>query len=103
MFLVCHNLWATEILAYARSKYVGRSDTNPSVRLYRHTLPDGRIFIEFVQGQANVKSGLLIFVAFKDKDDKKSRSPNPSESFDESRQEMKVIEYRFQNNRSNAE
>ena len=56
MFLVCHNLWATEILAYARSKYVGRSDTNPSVRLYRHTLPDGRIFIEFVQGQTNVKS-----------------------------------------------
>ena len=69
MFLVCHNLWATEILAYARSKYVGRSDTNPSVRLYRHTLPDGRIFIEFVQGQVSVKSGLLIFVAFKDKDD----------------------------------
>ena len=69
MFLVCHNLWATEILASARSKYVSRSDTNPSVRLYRHTQSDGRIFIEFVQGQANVKSGLLIFVAFKDKDD----------------------------------
>ena len=68
MFLVCHNWWATDILVSAttRSKQIGRSDTNPSVRLFTHILPDGRVFTEFVQGQVNEKSGLLIFVAFKD-------------------------------------
>lgn len=65
--LVSHNGWATDILATARSKETGYSETSPRVRLFRHKLPDGRVFTEFVQGQANVKSGVLVFVAFKDK------------------------------------
>lgn len=64
--LAGHNLWATEILATARSKQVAVSDTNPRVRLFRHKLPDGRIFTEFVQGQVNEKSGVIVFLAFKD-------------------------------------
>ncbi|OGM96450.1 MAG: hypothetical protein A3B86_03275 [Candidatus Yanofskybacteria bacterium RIFCSPHIGHO2_02_FULL_38_22b] len=65
--LVCHNGWATDILLLSgiRSKLIGRSEDS-FARLYRHKLPDGRVFTEFVQGRANVKSGLLIFVAFKD-------------------------------------
>ncbi len=64
--LVSHNMWATHILAIARSKEIGYSGSNPRVRLFRHKLPDGRVFTEFVQGQVNEKSGLLIFMAFKD-------------------------------------
>ena len=67
MFLVCHNFWATEILASAKKqKLISMSDTNPSVRLFKHTFSDGRVYEEFVQGQVNEKSGVLIFVAFKD-------------------------------------
>lgn len=64
--LVGHNMWATDILATARSKQIGCSDTNPRVRLFRHKLPDGRVFVEFVQGQVNEKSGIIVFMAFKD-------------------------------------
>ena len=65
--LVSHNMWATDILATARTKQIGYSETSSRVRLFRHKLPDGRIFTEFVQGQVNVKSGVIVFVAFKDK------------------------------------
>ena len=64
--LVSHNMWASDILAIARSKQIGCSETSPRVRLFRHKLPDGRVFVEFVQGQVNVKSGVIVFVAFKD-------------------------------------
>ena len=64
--LVSHNMWATDILATVRSKEIGHSETSPRVRLFRHKLPDGRVFTEFVQGQAAVKSGVIVFVAFKD-------------------------------------
>lgn len=64
--LVSHNMWATDILAIASSKQIGYSDTNPRVRLFRHKLPNGCVFTEFVQGQVNEKSGVIVFVAFKD-------------------------------------
>ena len=67
--LVSHNMWATDILAIARSKHIGYSESSPRVRLFRHKLPDRRVFTEFVQGQANVKSGVIVFVAFKDEQD----------------------------------
>lgn len=65
--LVSHNGWATDILATVRSiKDIGYSETSPRVRLFRHKLPDGRVFTEFVQGQVDEKSGVIVFVAFKD-------------------------------------
>ncbi|OGM98476.1 MAG: hypothetical protein A2915_00750 [Candidatus Yanofskybacteria bacterium RIFCSPLOWO2_01_FULL_41_34] len=65
--MVSHNLWACELMAKAcKRNHLGRSDSNPSIQLYSHTLPDGRVFTEFVQGVASVRSGVLIFVAFKD-------------------------------------
>ena len=64
--LAGHNMWATDIMATARSKQISCSDTNPRVRLFKHRLPDGRVYTEFVQGQVATKSGVIVFLAFKD-------------------------------------
>ena len=66
--LSAHNSRSEKIIENAKSKIIGKSDTNLPVDLYRHTLPDGRVFVEFVQGAEYMPSGVYVFLALKDGD-----------------------------------
>lgn len=63
-----HNSRSEKMIENAKSKRIGRSDTNPPVDLYKHTLRDGCVFTEFVQAIEYGRSGANVFLALKDKD-----------------------------------
>jgi hypothetical protein len=61
-----HNVRSERMIVDAKTKIIGRSDTNPPVDLYKHILPDGRVFTEFVQAIEYGRSGANVFLALKD-------------------------------------
>ncbi len=63
-----HNCRSEKMIVNAKSKRMGKSDTNPPVDLYKHVLPDGCVFIEFVQAIEYGRSGANVFLALKDRE-----------------------------------